>query len=102
MSDPDLSGASDKDTAKKGQQQKAGKLDEPAKPADGSQSEGKYHGTCHVIRNGTTRISCACDWLQIILRFDWMNLFADIELSKDKTKPKTLTLKYRSPISRSL
>ena len=42
VSDPDLSAASDKDTTKKGQQQKAGKLDEPVKPADGSQSEGKF------------------------------------------------------------
>jgi len=42
VSDPDLSGTSDKDTAKKGQQQKADKQDEPAKPADESQSEGKF------------------------------------------------------------
>lgn len=42
VSDPDLSGASNKDTAKKGQQQEAGKLNEPTKPADGSQSEGKF------------------------------------------------------------
>ena len=42
VSDPEISGASDKDTAKKGQEQKAGKQDEPAKPADGSQSEGKF------------------------------------------------------------
>jgi len=40
VSDPDLSGASDKD--KKGQQQIDGKPDEPDKPADGSQSEGKF------------------------------------------------------------
>ena len=42
VSDPDLSGMSDKDTAKKGHQQKADKQDEPAKPADESQSEGKF------------------------------------------------------------
>ena len=42
VSDPDLSGASDKDNTKKGQQQKAGKLGEPVKPADGSQSEGEF------------------------------------------------------------
>ena len=42
VSDPDLSGASDKENAKKGQQQKAGEPDEPVKPADGSQSEGKF------------------------------------------------------------
>ena len=45
MSNPDLSGASDKDNTKKGQQQKAGKLDKPVKPAEGSQSEGKFSET---------------------------------------------------------
>ena len=44
VSEPDLSGMSDKEPkepAKKDDGQKADKQDEPAKPGDGSQSEGK-------------------------------------------------------------
>lgn len=69
MSDPDLSGTSDKDTAKKGQQQKADKQDEPAKPADESQSEGKF--VCDAKTAGRfswsvspLRLAFACDWLR--------------------------------------
>lgn len=41
VSDPDISGMSDKEPAKKDGQRKAAKPAEPVKPADESQSEGK-------------------------------------------------------------
>ena len=41
VSDPDISGMSDKEPAKKDDQRKAAHVAEPAKPGDESQSEGK-------------------------------------------------------------
>jgi len=41
VSDPDISGMSDKEPAKKDDQRKAARATEPVKPGDESQSEGK-------------------------------------------------------------
>ena len=43
VSDPDLSGISDNEPAKKGSGKKSDKPEEPVKPAGGSQSEGKVN-----------------------------------------------------------
>ena len=48
VSDPDLSGVSDNEPAKKDGKQKSAKPDEPVKPADGSQSEGRSNFSLSV------------------------------------------------------
>lgn len=97
VSDPDLSGMSDKEPAKKDSQQKAGKPDKPVKPTDGSQSEGKnkfVNAFCFrsaLAQRGESHVTQARDDLTLIGQStSRAESVTFMELSKDKTKTKTL------------